>query len=336
MSIAPSFPLLRPAVLALIAIPQLLGSQGVSLESFQQSGPRGQVTLPYSHEYSLRSRVNGRSYRIQVALPLGYRDTPSDSTRYRVMYLLDGEHELPLFAAMFRGSNTGRDGTGATVDSDPGQVIFVGVGYASFLDSLAPGGRPIPNRRRDYTPPPFPASNPEHKDWQSEQPWAGGATLFLRMLKEELIPLIDRRYRTTPDRGIHGHSLGGLFVAYALFSEPDLFARYAMTSPGLWWDGGSIFQRATEFAKGRTALRKQVFISTGGLEGAGQMADVSRMVATLCQERDVGRFAGLRIASEVVADEYHSSVVHFSRALKTLYPPYVADSAVTRDPCAGR
>lgn len=178
------------------------------------------------------------------------------------MYLLDGDMELPLFARMFRLSNSGTDGTGSTVDSDPAQVIFVGVGYPSSVDPMRPppGGGEIAYRQRDYSPPPFPASNPEHKTWQSEQPWAGGAPLFLRVLKEELIPLIDRQFRTSADRGLHGHSMGGLFATYALFTEPDLFTRYAITSPSLWWDCGSIFEREAEFAKTRRSLPKQVFV----------------------------------------------------------------------------
>jgi predicted alpha/beta superfamily hydrolase len=194
----------------------------------------------------------------------------------------------------------------------------------------------VPYRTRDYSPPPFPAPKPEHKDWPSEGPLVGGAPLFLRVLKEELIPLIDRRYRTTTDRGIHGHSIGGLFVAYALVTEPDLFARYAITSPALWWDGGSIFLREAEFAKRRTSLRKHVFLSVGGLEGAGEIAAVWRMVSTLCHDRDAGRFVGLKLTAELIPDEYHGSAVPFSRALKALYPPYRADSSLARDPCDGR
>ena len=321
------------------ATASVIGAQAVSLEPSPQAAPPDRVSLPYSHEYLLRSRINGRTYRIQVALPPRYRDpATTDTTRYPVMYLLDGDMELPLFARMFRLTNSGTDGTGSTVDSDPAQVIFVGVGYPSGGDPMRPppGGGEIAYRRRDYSPPPFPASNPEHKTWQSEQPWAGGAPLFLRVLKEELIPLIDRQFRTSADRGLHGHSMGGLFATYALFTEPDLFTRYAITSPSLWWDGGSIFEREAEFAKTRRSLPKQVFLSVGGLEGAGQIADVWHMVATLCQDRDAGHFAGVKLKAEVIPDEYHGSAVHFSRALKALYPPYRADSSLVRDPCAGR
>jgi predicted alpha/beta superfamily hydrolase len=45
----------------------------------------------------------------------------------------------------------------------------------------------------------------------------GGAAAFLRVFLDELIPDIERTYRTNGDRTYIGYSLGGLFGAYALF-----------------------------------------------------------------------------------------------------------------------
>ena len=98
------------AALAMSATARVTGAQAVSLEPSPQAAPPDRVSLPYSHEYLLRSRINGRTYRIQVALPPRYRDpATTDTTRYPVMYLLDGDMELPLFARMFRLSNSGTD-----------------------------------------------------------------------------------------------------------------------------------------------------------------------------------------------------------------------------------
>jgi predicted alpha/beta superfamily hydrolase len=56
---------------------------------------------------------------------------------------------------------------------------------------------------------------------------------MVSVLRDEIIPLVERSYRITDDRGIMGHSLGGLFAAYALFEAPDLFRRYGILSPSL-------------------------------------------------------------------------------------------------------
>lgn len=77
------------------------------------------------------------------------------------------------------------------------------------------GGRP-----RDYTPP-FIRQNTE--DLKSPM---GRADHFLSFLKKELIPHIEREYRTVPFRMIAGHSRGGLFVVYSLIADPRLFTAF--------------------------------------------------------------------------------------------------------------
>jgi predicted alpha/beta superfamily hydrolase len=65
---------------------------------------------------------------------------------------------------------------------------------------------------------------------------SGGAPAFLRVLREEILPFVEETYRTSEDRGIAGHSFGGLFAAWMLLEAPDLFRRYGLNSPSLWWE----------------------------------------------------------------------------------------------------
>jgi predicted alpha/beta superfamily hydrolase len=51
---------------------------------------------------------------------------------------------------------------------------------------------------------------------------AGGADSFLRFIREELLPEVDRKYRTAPFRILMGHSLGGLFALHAFSRSPGL------------------------------------------------------------------------------------------------------------------
>mgnify|MGYP001023958975 CR=1 FL=1 len=60
---------------------------------------------------------------------------------------------------------------------------------------------------------------------------SGGAGNFLSFFKNELIPYIDKTYPTNGTNSLYGHSYGGLFVLYALLSEPQLFASYYATDP---------------------------------------------------------------------------------------------------------
>ena len=76
----------------------------------------------------------------------------------------------------------------------------------------------------------------------------GGAANFLRFIREELQPFIDKEYPTIPsDRGYFGDSLGGLFGLYALFNEPETFNRYIIGSPSIWWDEKAIVKQAEKF-----------------------------------------------------------------------------------------
>lgn len=51
-----------------------------------------------------------------------------------------------------------------------------------------------------------------------------GAENFLSFIEEELIPLIDKNYRTDGERTIRGRSLSGLFIMYAFLAKPELFS----------------------------------------------------------------------------------------------------------------
>jgi len=287
---------------------------------FIPSGVLGQalsqtpLTIPMAYEHVLHSTVNGREYRISVALPFSYDEgSPADTTRYSVIDLLDGDMALPLVAPMFRLTNQG----------PAGNVILVGVGYPPGADPGVPARSPtgVFYRLTDYTPPAYPPDDSANAALLGEWPGAGRAPEFLRVLKEEVIPLIDSRYRTTNQRGIHGHSFGGLFAAYVLFEDPDLFTHYAITSPSLWWDNSSIFLREPAFARSRTSLPKKVYLSIGENESALMTAVMWRMVERLGAGIENGHFTGLELFAETVWDEEHATSAAFNRALRALYPP---------------
>lgn len=102
------------------------------------------------------------------------------------------------------------------------EPILVGIGNknAYLMDSL---------RVRDYTFPKAPASD--------SLAISGGAEKFYAFLKQELIPYIDKSYRTdTGERTLMGHSFGGYFTLYALLQDMKqtaVFNSYVAASPSL-------------------------------------------------------------------------------------------------------
>ena len=172
-------------------------------------------SIPRYDSLSVTSHALNEARRINVHLPQGYN--ASSSTRYPVLYMPDGgiDEDFPHVVN--------------TVDSlialgEIRPVIVVGV--------------PNTERRRDLTGP-----TSVHSD-SAIAPHVGGSAAFRQFFRDELIPEIDKRYRTTPERGIIGESLAGLFVVETFLREPRLFDHYIAFDPSLWWNHGALVDSA--------------------------------------------------------------------------------------------
>jgi len=119
-----------------------------------------------------------------------------------------------------------------------------------------------------------------------------------------VIPFVDRTYRTIPsDRGLLGHSYGGLFAIYALEQRPALFQRIVAASPTLSWDNRLLFSAA------RQKLRElpspvRLDISVGGKDDFGFDQDTIAFAKLL----DELKPAGLDYRFTLYPDENHDSV----------------------------
>jgi predicted alpha/beta superfamily hydrolase len=286
------FRLVTPGILALV----------FTLQVNAQSAPP--VVLAGTQQYDLRSTVNGRQYRLHVAPPDGY--VTGDTTRYPVLYLLDGHFAFP--AAVAARAYMG-------IFRELEDVIIVGIseGDYSFNAWFA-------DRWRDYTPSANPAADSSFaRQYKvaAEAVRSGGGPDFLRVLRADILPFIDTAYRTTEDRGLSGHSLGGLFTTYALFTAPDLFQRYGINSPSLWWNGSEMFAAESAFAATHTALPKRLLLTVGANEGASMVPPMARFASLL---RSRGH-QGLVMDTVVFQDETHLSVgpAMIARTLRVLY-----------------
>lgn len=70
---------------------------------------------------------------------------------------------------------------------------------------------------------------------------SGKGDLFLKVIKTEIIPLIENKYSTNGKRGISGHSLGGLYVGNLMFKANDIFEKFSVNSPSFKiWNNNDI------------------------------------------------------------------------------------------------
>jgi predicted alpha/beta superfamily hydrolase len=157
-------------------------------------------------------------------------------------------------------------------------------------------GIPNTQRRRDLTPP------TEFESDRAIAPQVGGSAAFRQFIRQELIPEIDRRYRTTSERAIIGESLAGLFVIETLIEEPSLFRHYVALDPSLWWNGGWLVESAPARLRAfDVTSRTLYFASSADAEARGgppQLAEALRRSAP----------PGLRWRYELRRDLTHATI----------------------------
>ena len=158
-----------------------------------------------SHYMQVESEVVGRDFHVYVMLPDSYEENPDQT--YPTIYVLDGGNLFPLLVTYYGYLNFGQEVPDA---------IIVGISYGADTFS---GGNYLST---DYTAP------------SEEREYWGGAGNYQTFLSDELMPLVEKNFRSQPDRRIiFGQSLAGQFVLYTALTEPNLFWGHIASNPAL-------------------------------------------------------------------------------------------------------
>lgn len=229
------------------AVLSLLAATPPQQQQQQNDAPSPRpLTVERVEVHDLVSKANGVTYELRISLPPSYAQ---GQRRFPVVVLLDADYSFMI----------ARNITDHLAErNDLPEVILVGVAYAG-----PPNYRV--HRTRDYTPT-FVATGGYSPEIQKV---SGGAPLFRTALETEILPFVDRWFRTLPaDRTLVGHSYGGLFATWSLFSTPQLFSRYVIVSPSLWYDDGLLFRMESAHATSPSArtLSARVYACAGTLE----------------------------------------------------------------------
>ena len=158
------------------------------------------------------------------------------------------------------------------------QVIYLLDGHVrQFFDlTVASAAYDLTGDAHDYATPPQIVVGVDQRDRGADL--GRNQELFTRFLVEELIPYIDREYRTTPYRTLIGHSLGGRFALMTFCRAPGVFpAVIAISAAGGDSTSSDAVTRCLQqaFAGERGALR-QLVLSAGDREGR-TLAGVQRL-----------------------------------------------------------
>jgi hypothetical protein len=244
--------------------------------------------LVIGESFTIDSQIMREARPVNVFIPTVYGekiDTPLPG-----LYMLDGGlHEDFLHVA----------GLVQVLVSNGGMRPFVLVG--------------IPNtvRRRDLTGPTTAA-----RDLKAA-PVVGGSATFRRFIRDELMPSVRARYRTTGEAAIVGESLAGLFVIETFFLEPDLFDTYIALDASLWWNNEELVRSAGARLAMARASRKCVFVASSNepelAEGAARLA-----VAFRAGPYDDVDFHYAPLPAETHATIYHPGAL---LAFRTVFAP---------------
>ena len=89
-----------------------------------------------------------------------------------------------------------------------------------------------------------------------------GAENFLKFITTELIPKLDRDFRTQPYRMLEGHSNGGLFGLYALIGAPAVFKGFILASPSLGAEDRELPRTVRSFLEQHKDVAASVYLTT--------------------------------------------------------------------------
>lgn len=166
------------------------------------------VNIKIGVKDSVASKILNEKRQLIVNLP---KDYDSSNNTYPILYVLDG-NVTGLLDAITATHKLGAE------------FIIIAI--------------PNTDRDRDMMPlstPTYEVANP-------------GAENFLSFIGDELIPHIEKNYRSNGKRTIRGRSLSGLFIMYAFLEKPELFENYIGNSAGWYADMEYFFGALTDMS----------------------------------------------------------------------------------------
>jgi predicted alpha/beta superfamily hydrolase len=167
-----------------------------------------------------------------ISLPDSYNDSSEVQKKYPLMILLDGYTFFKTASGIvhFMGSDRNRN------HFMPETIIVA-------IENI--------DRERDFTVTKIKTRRPNTM---------GGGRNFLDFIEKELIPYVDKNYRTEPYRILVGHSLGGLLTLNSYMDENSLFNAYISIDPSIWWDEQMMIEKVDSILP--LSLKKKLYIAT--------------------------------------------------------------------------
>ena len=168
------------------------------------SASRGSTALAFK----IDSAILKETRRIQIVLPASYAQS-SPARRYPVTIVVDGEYLMPTVAVVTDE---------LTRNGQVPESVLVGIENIGGEDFLASNQK----RVYDLTPPGLSVSGSDTNQ---------GGDLFLDFVERELLPAVDRQFRTAAPRFFVGVSSGGVLATYVAATRSTYSAVVSLDAP---------------------------------------------------------------------------------------------------------
>jgi predicted alpha/beta superfamily hydrolase len=253
-------------------------------------------------EFTLTCDISGLDHGISVGLPPRFDKLESPP----LIVCLDGPW---MFGTVLDATRI------MSMSGEAPEAVVVGV---SFTDQSM--GEYLRQRARWYTPTPWvPPEETGVKSIDADE--CGKVETFLAFLNDQLLPRIEGQYHTS-ERWFIGHSFGALCGLRALMVKPEMFDRWLLASPSIWWDDRVILEMEEAYAEVNDDLPAHVFLSAGTDEDAGdpgnfRMTSNVAVLGTTLAARDYPNLSLTRM--ELQGDEHSSGIGNaVSKGLRAL------------------
>tara|TARA_R110000787_G_scaffold86285_4_gene184017 strand:+ start:7661 stop:8491 length:831 start_codon:yes stop_codon:yes gene_type:complete len=183
-------------------------------------------------KFIINSRILDEDRTCLISLPESYSDSSQVKKKYPIIILLDG-------STFFKTAS----GIVHFMSSDRNRNHFMPETIIVAIENV--------DRERDFT-----VTKIKTKRINT----MGGGRDFLDFIEKELIPYVDKNYRTKAHRILVGHSLGGLLTLNSFMDENSLFNAYISIDPSIWWEEQMMIDKVDSIQP--ISLNKKLYIAT--------------------------------------------------------------------------
>ena len=244
-------------------------------------------------------------------MPSSYKNNPDK--KYIVAYVLDGERSKFLEVAGIAQSMHSVYNLKLQIP----ELIIVSIENT--------------DRTRDFSP----TNSLNYLDREDISAYknSGKANDFMNFIEKELMPEINKSFRTVPQSMIIGHSMGGLFALHCLLENPKLFSYYLLIDPSWFWDHNYVGKRGKEVLEKRVDLKARIYIAlANNLLDDKRHYEWGKQFYNLLKEN---KSPDLKVDLKYFEDEKHLTVTIPAtyHGLRYIFQPYEIDiNEVTKNP----